>query len=259
MQSSSVCLLLVMLALLGPASCGCPYNRKGDAEPETSRFLRATASAALAASFNHTQDEHRRLQASGGSFCQQNRFAAVTSSRGGVCRAYNRIIANLPSLAPTPSPTAPTAGPTPAPAADVEGVLARASLYGTAVRLAFHDAGEADLSAGGRGDSMGPDGCLSDHEGNSGLVELDSLVLTQIEPLWQDVCRSISRADFWALFASIVVQEAASLPTSVSFAYGRKDNVDCSAGAGRLPGAQFGLEEVLGVFEERMGLTLTET
>jgi len=60
--------------------------------------------------------------------------------------------------------------------------LARSNLYGKAVRLAWHDAGETDIRTN---DTMGPDGCLSNSSDNNGLVEDTSLVYTFIEPLWQ--------------------------------------------------------------------------
>lgn len=120
----------------------------------------------------------------------------------------------------------------------------------------FHDAGEVDMT--NFVDLLGPDGCMC-HDGDSaGLTEPTSLVNTVIEPLWQQVCDRISRADFWVLFGKLVVETAASAPVSVAYQYGRRDNVECEGGAGRLPSAQGDLSEISRVFVTQMGLTLND-
>ena len=102
------------------------------------------------------------------------------------------------------------------------------------------------------------------HEGDSaGLTEATSLVNTVIEPLWQQMCDRISRADFWVLFGKLVVEAATAPATtgaavSVAFQYGRRDNVECEGGAGRLPSAQGDLAEIRRVFLTQMGLTLND-
>jgi catalase (peroxidase I) len=130
------------------------------------------------------------------------------------------------------------------------------ALYGGAVRLAFHDAGEIDITAS---DLMGPDGCLSPISDNAGLMEPDSVVTSILEPMWQNHCDKISRADFWVLFAKLCLE--ASDPSRrmlIPFYYGRKDNVVCTAGEGRLPGAEGHIEDVSKVFVTQMGLTMDD-
>ncbi len=132
----------------------------------------------------------------------------------------------------------------------------QSNLFGAAVRLSFHDAGEYDQSTG---DRLGSDGCLSNSSENRGLVEPNALVNTVIEPLWQSVCDRISRADFWVLYAKRVVEM--SEPTdsiSIPYHYGRPDSYDCNEGIGRLPGGQNGLDEFRRVFVNQMGLTLSD-
>jgi len=134
--------------------------------------------------------------------------------------------------------------------------FAQSNLFGKAVRLGFHDAGEIDLNSN---DTLGPDGCLSNTMDNAGLIEDDSLVNTYIEPLWQSVCNRISRADFWALFATTVVE--ISEPTdsiSLEYYYGRTDNAHCEVPWLRLPMAQSVLDELQRVFVNQMGLTLAD-
>lgn len=135
-------------------------------------------------------------------------------------------------------------------------LLSRATLYGVAVRLAFHDAGEVYVSSS---DSLGPDGCLSSVSDNAGLIESTSLVYTTLEPIWQQYCDLITRADFWALFAKLAVE--GSDPTgaiSINYQYGRKDVNNCQSGAGRLPDALEGLDEIERVFVTQMALTLDD-
>ena len=122
------------------------------------------------------------------------------------------------------------------------------------MRLAFHDAGEFDLNAS---DLFGPDGCLAQVADSAGLIEANSLVNTFVEPIWQSVCDRISRADFWVLFGKLVLEKAATVsPIFINYQFGRKDNVACNAGAGRLPNAQGDLGEFQRVFVNQMGLTL---
>jgi len=138
---------------------------------------------------------------------------------------------------------------------------ALSDIYAQPLRLVFHDAVEVDLT--NPDDQMGSDGCLSDDPGNKGLLETDSLVFSLLDPLWQQYCDSISRADFWVLIGKLAVEKAA-LPDGIikiPYYYGRKDNLECSAGRGRLPDAQHGFESQNGidqVFVQRMGLTLED-
>lgn len=80
----------------------------------------------------------------------------------------------------------------------------RQLLYGPLIRLAFHDAGEADITAS---EPLGPDGCLNTADSdNAGLIGANQEVATTVEFMWQTLCDRISRADFWALLAKIAVQ-----------------------------------------------------
>jgi catalase (peroxidase I) len=132
---------------------------------------------------------------------------------------------------------------------------ALSSIYGVAVRLAFHDAGEVDLNSV---DSNGPDGCLAQVGDSSGLLETTSLVTTLIEPMWQQYCDKMSRADFWVLFAKLSLEKSSAYNMSIPFHFGRVDNAVCDTGAGRLPAAGLGLDEFKRVFVNQMGLTLSD-
>jgi hypothetical protein len=128
-------------------------------------------------------------------------------------------------------------------------------LFGKAVRLSFHDAGEIDLKIDS--DKLGPDGCLSSDRQNSGLVEPETLVTTLFEPIWQTVCDKISRADYWALLGKITLEKADPTQTlRVPYQFGRKDNQQCEDGIGRLPSAQGGVSLVKSLFQTRMGLDM---
>ena len=80
------------------------------------------------------------------------------------------------------------------------------NLIGNALRLVFHDAGEVDIRIAA--DRFGSDGCLANNGPNSGLKEVNVIARTIIEPLWQEYCDKISRADFWVLFAKIAAESA---------------------------------------------------
>ena len=135
-----------------------------------------------------------------------------------------------------------------------DNILARSDLFGSAVRLVFHDAGEIDIRE--PTDLYGPDGCLASHGGSEGLVEDDSITVTTIEAIWQTMCENISRADFWALFGTIAAERATDNTIDIVFQYGRTDNTVCEGGAGRLPSGQGGMEEIERVFVDQMGLTI---
>jgi hypothetical protein len=130
----------------------------------------------------------------------------------------------------------------------------RKFLYGPIIRLAFHDAGEADIT---KPDSLGSDGCMSSDPANAGLTGSCDEVTVVLEPIWQRVCGKITRADFWVLLAKLAIEEAfpAGVDVTIPFAYGRHDATECQGGSGRLPGAAHGLEEIGRVFEVQMGLS----
>jgi catalase (peroxidase I) len=130
-------------------------------------------------------------------------------------------------------------------------------LYGASIRLVFHDAGEVLLSS--KTDKLGPDGCLSQSSDNAGLIESTSEVQFILEPIWQTVCDKISRADFWVLFAKLVIEQADNTHViKIPFQFGRKDNVACDYGVGRLPNAQLGTDAIQKTFVQQMGLTLDD-
>jgi len=167
--------------------------------------------------------------------------ALLNASREGVCLAYPLVRHAFESILPP-----------------LDDRLARSQLFGKAVRLVFHDAGEIDMQSHQDDDTMGPDGCLSDTSANSGLLEDSSIVMTVLEPIWQTVCDQISRADFWVLFAKLILAEASTNQLSIEYQYGRRDAQDCSAGGGRLPSGQAGLHEINQVFVTQMGLTMVD-
>jgi hypothetical protein len=162
-------------------------------------------------------------------------YAAASPNQTGICSAYITISRAIKIPADT---------------------LARSNLFGQAVRLVFHDAGEVDIRSSV--DLFGPDGCLANNGDSAGLTEASSLVNSVMEPIWQSVCDRISRADFWVLFGKLMVEAAAVVPVTLPFQYGRRDNVDCEGGAGRLPSAQGGLDEISRVFVSQMGVTLND-
>jgi len=125
------------------------------------------------------------------------------------------------------------------------------------VRLAFHDAGQVDVRTTRCEDDFGSDGCLSS-QGSAGLIEKEAFSNVFIEPIWQTICDRISRADFWALFGTIAVERAARHAISLTFQYGRRDKLRCEGGAGRLPNAQGGREELQRIFVDQMGLTMND-
>jgi hypothetical protein len=84
--------------------------------------------------------------------------------------------------------------------------FALSDIFGQSIRLAFHDAGEIDLT--NTTDFMGPDGCISNTRPNAGLTASTSYVITLLEPIWQKYCDLISRGDFWALIGKLSVETA---------------------------------------------------
>lgn len=169
--------------------------------------------------------------------CSMTSGAVAQPSKLSICTAYNYMKIQLSSIVPKLNE------------------FQQSDLYGKSIRMAFHDAGEADLS--NSQDKMGPDGCLSNSSDNAGLVESFSPILTILEPIWQESCNLISRADFYALWAKVIIESIE--PThkiNIPFQFGRLDNSNCNSGAGRLPDAQDGLKMIKKVFETQMGLTL---
>ncbi len=160
---------------------------------------------------------------------------ATVSSAANTCLAYSSIKTDFTNL------VASTALPS--------------SIYGIVLRLIFHDAGEYDQT---QSDLLGPDGCVGVTDDSIGLYEATSLVNTVLEPIWQKYCDKISRGDFWALFAKLVVEKADPTATiRIPFQWGRRSATECTVGAlHRLPSAGLGIPEITRVFVTQMGLTL---
>ena len=173
-------------------------------------------------------------------FCLKTNGATVSSSKAGTCSAYNYLSTTaLPSVV-----------------SSFTNNIDLAHFYGGSLRLAFHDAGEVDIT---QTDLLGPDGCLQTiNTDNAGLIEITSPVFATIEPMWQQVCDKITRADFWALLGKAVVEKSAGAGISINYQYGRKDNAVCTAGVGRLPSAQGGIGTIQKVFVNQMGLTMDD-
>ena len=93
-------------------------------------------------------------------------------------------------------------------------------------------------------------------------MEQTSPVLTILEVIWQENCDKISRADFWVLFAKLVVEHTSKTSTSsgalIDYQFGRKDKTSCEAGSRRLPNSQNGLNAIQQVFVNQMGLTMDD-
>jgi len=82
-----------------------------------------------------------------------------------------------------------------------------------------------------------------------------------VEPIYQEVCDRISRADFVAMWGQMILKDALPPEASmdIDFHFGRKDKVECDIGAEhRLPETQKGFSDFQRVFETQMGLTLAE-
>ena len=80
--------------------------------------------------------------------------------------------------------------------------------------------------------------------------------------MWQSVCAGISRADFWALLGKLAIEAAEPsgfIDSFLEFRFGRKDSVQCSNGADRLPDAELSGEASLrSFFADKLGLTISD-
>jgi hypothetical protein len=184
---------------------------------------------------NSTHD--RPLAVTRSSSCSKNSFKAGTTTKGSICSAYRttrELFAGLIASAVTP----------------------KSVIFGSVIRLAFHDAGKVDMTK--PNDKLGPDGCLSNDGSSDGLTEPNCITQLYLEPMYQLVCDRISRADFWILLSKLVLEQAISPPMAVSYEFGRRDNVQCEAGGGRLPSAEGDLSEFRRVFVTQMGLSMAD-
>ena len=220
-------LLVFVFFLMCKKSVGCPYQRVGNNPHDfgtttTSKLSVSTPSVGLVG------------------FCLKTNGAAAVASKANTCSAYNGIAAAFLSHTSNAN------------------ISYLSNFFGKAIRVAFHDAAEADLLL--PTDVMGPDGCLSNDNDNAGLVESNSLINSVFNGIWQNYCDQISRGDFWALLAKLSIEQAD--PThqiTIPFQFGRVDSKNCSAGRNRLPDAEKGLEMSIQVFVDRLKLTLNET
>lgn len=106
--------------------------------------------------------------------CLKTNGETPAESKANICSAYNSLTEEFETHLPSNDD------------------FSLSDLLGASIRLAFHDAGEVDISSG---DLMGSDGCLSNSRDNAGLIEASSPVQTILEPLFQKYCDKISRAD----------------------------------------------------------------
>jgi hypothetical protein len=169
--------------------------------------------------------------------CTKSDFTAPTSTRASICTVYSEILTRLDGLVGS-------------------NVALPSSIFGSALRLVFHDAGEVDMTK--PADQMGPDGCLASDGSSDGLTGAETITMKYFEPMWQDVCDQISRADFWAMLGYITLQKTILPPIPMMYLYGRRDNIGCEGGAGRLPKASGNLSEIDRVFVRQMGLSLED-
>jgi len=207
--------------------------------PTYSSTSRSTISPSSSPTYSSTSRSPSALVSTPSSpFCIKTGGLAPNYTQAGVCAAYIGIKTAFYSQLPTDP-------------------FALSDIFGQSIRLAFHDAAEADVTKSS--DLMGPDGCISNSASNNGLIESTSYVTTLLEPIWQTYCDSMSRGDFWSLIGILAVQKADPSQTiSIPFQYGRVDRKDCSAGADRLPNAQLGSTGLTQTFVTQLGLTLND-
>lgn len=215
-----------LVLLIFDTVCGCPYL--------------SALSAKRTKQGNHHKSHLRRATTSITNItsqCKKTHFQSIDPTGRSICSAYVSIHSAIDYLLNT-------------------NTLQRSDLFGSAVRLAFHDAGEIDIQ--NPSDTLGPDGCLASHGGSEGLTEKMVITNMYIEPIWQTMCDRINRADFIALFGTVAVERAADFAIDLTYQYGRRDNIECEGGAGRLPDGEGGLEELQRVFVDQMGLTMDD-
>ena len=149
-------------------------------------------------------------------------------------------------------------------------------IVGGIVRLAFHDA----VGAAGPNRRFGPNGCLDlTTSANDNLADIIAL-LDAIQAK-SKFGAMLSRADFWVLAATLVLELTSTLaadyepdlfnpaatpnpmdknttPLVVPFLTGRVDQATCPGDADYLPGANFNWGQIQGVFTTRVGMTPSE-
>ena len=122
------------------------------------------------------------------SYCKKTNYGKTTSTLFNTCLCYFRIQKEFAALLPARG----------TPGND----FVRSNILAKAIRLAFHDAAEVDIT---QADLLGPDGCLSSTYANAGLTAFGgvnaTIVDTLFDPIYQRYCHLITRADFWTLLA----------------------------------------------------------
>jgi len=98
------------------------------------------------------------------------------------------------------------------------------------------------------------DGCvdLTSPE-NNGLQE----IVDMLQPIADGVQGTLSRADVWALAASMAIEFAGG--PSVQFQTGRLDATSCHGHGARLPDAELGRSHIIDIFVSKLGFTERET
>jgi hypothetical protein len=165
-------ILLTCFATLLYTCCSCPFLKENSAQSEN--FIHANGkwfnSKTIAINAIITlpvvADEKKTLRRPptapatspttllpARSMCLKTKYAEALVTPEGTCSAYEQIRKDFMALLP--------AGGTP------DEDFTRSNIFGKALRLAFHDAGEIDIT---QPDRLGPDGCLSNTTGNEMLL-----------------------------------------------------------------------------------------
>ena len=101
------------------------------------------------------------------SVCKKTNFAAAASSSANICSAYYKnVLAGFTALLPVAGTSA--------------NDFTRSNILVKALRLAFHDAGEIDIT---QTDKLGPDGCLS----NTIEIPFGSMTSTIVDQLFEPI------------------------------------------------------------------------
>ncbi|OYX40883.1 hypothetical protein B7Y94_05955, partial [Candidatus Saccharibacteria bacterium 32-49-12] len=129
----------------------CPYQPPGD--PSARPTARPTTSPPTAKPTTARPTTRPTLPGQlRANRCAKTNFEAAPTTKEGICSAYRDVVSQF--VVPTDE-------------------LGRSNLFGQAVRLAFHDAGEVDIQTSV--DLLGADGCMSSNGDSAGLTEATSL------------------------------------------------------------------------------------
>eukprot|EP01038_Epipyxis_sp_PR26KG_P012256 gene12256-16433_t len=194
----------------------------------------------------HTSYPTSRNSAFSYPICSKTNGAAVVYRTTSLCTAYKGIYLSVKNQINAYKQTG-----------KVSDQFLLADLLGGAVRIVFHDVADLDMTK--PTDLMGADGCIGDALEAAGLIEQSSPIFQILEPVYQQYCDSINRADFYVLYGKFAIELSEPTKTLVlPFQYGRKETKDCSAGIGRAPDAQLGVDAIRQVFIKQLGLTYAD-